>query len=648
MDDSEPFDSTYSRATFDTKRGERSMRTRLALLSGLVLVIAAIAALSVPASAGRSPGFKTSQDEMLDLGPGAPAGSSVEALITVGETLPGGYRFEAIPDGISLRTRGEGRVDVFVNHETSTVPFPFSAPFGNANANLSEANQNDFDNSQLSRLTLHQRSGGILHGSMAITSAENFQRLCSNYLATMREGFDRPILFTNEEAQDWVNRTGTAWPGPTLIAPGTAGAEQTGVVVAYDVRNGKRTPIYGMGRHNHENSVALPGYDELVVLSTDDTFFTTPVATTPAPQSLTYNTNAWSQLYSYIADDTDDLWDDKGDLWAFVSDTPGYDDYFDFAPGDTTEITGHFIKVPKEIATGKNPATGQDWLSTNFPGMLPPPAVAGPPPDGPQWVLDQWGNAANNSHGENVFRFVRLEDIAYDKRPGKSNIVYIADTGRASRPPLPAPPLPQTLSTNGRIWKLEFDPDNPTENVKLSILVEGDDKLTAADDLAGAFGEIHQPDNLETTRGGGLLVQEDPSGNNNYDLPKGPNETGARIWLVDLKNPDPDASNVTVAEVDQSADEGPSDVDGAGTNTPPAVVPGRLGAWESSGIVDASSAFGDGAFLVTIQAHSLWVEKATGPDALDPKATPPGSDPRFNDFRFKREGGQLVLLRIPE
>ena len=52
------------------------------------------------------------------------------------------------------------------------------------------------------------------------------------------------------------------------------------------------------------------------------------------------------------------------------------------------------------------------------------------------------------------------------------------------------------------------------------------------------------------------------------------------------------------AKVDQSADEGPTDVDGAGANAPPAKVPGNLGAWESSGIVDASEVFGPGAFFV--------------------------------------------------
>ena len=65
----------------------------------------------------------------------------------------------------------------------------------------------------------------------------------------------------------------------------------------------------------------------------------------------------------------------------------------------------------------------------------------------------------------------------------------------------------------------------------------------------------------------------------------------------------------------------------------------RLGNWESSGIVDASSLFGHGAFLLTIQAHSYWVGKATGPDVL--------GFPNGQDYVYKNEGGQLILVRLP-
>lgn len=583
---------------------------KLGVLLAGVVAVSAVATAAAFAGDNNS-GFKTSQAAMITVvDPAKPA----VPIITTGETMPGGYRFEAIPDGIALRARGQGRVDLFVNHETSTVPFPFSAPFGGSPP--TEANQNDFDNSQVSHLILNQHSAGVLSAKYAIASGSNYQRFCSSFMATETEGFDRPIYFANEEAQDWVSRSGTAFPGPGLIPAGTLGAEQTGVTAAYDVRTGQVKTIYGLGRFNHENTVAVPGFDDLVVLSTDDTFFTTQLTSPYKP--------AWSQLYTYLAPDTDALWNDQGNLWAFVSDTPGYDDYFDFAPGDTTEIEGHFIKVPKQIATGKK-ADGTDLLSTDFPGMLPPPAVGGAPPDGPQWVLDQWGTAENNSFGENVFRFVRLEDLAYDKRPGMENVVYLADTGRAT-----AGASQAGRSTNGRIWRMVLDPNDPTEVDSLSILVEGDDNPVAATDLVAAFNEIHQPDNMDTTANGSLLVTEDPSGNNNYNLPRDANETAARIWRIDLTAADPDASKVTAAEVDQSLDEAPGvDVDAASA--------GRLGAWEASGVVDASSVFGPGAFFVTIQAHSLWIEKADGPDALAPDG---------KDFTFKREGGQLALIYL--
>ena len=65
---------------------------------------------------------------------------------------------------------------------------------------------------------MHQKSGGVLSGSYAITSDQNFQRFCSNFLATEEQGFDRSMLLTNEEGIDWVNRAGTAWP-TTIGAP---------------------------------------------------------------------------------------------------------------------------------------------------------------------------------------------------------------------------------------------------------------------------------------------------------------------------------------------------------------------------------------------------------------------------------------------
>ena len=573
--------------------------SRKILLAVVAIALAGFVAATTANSRG-GPGFKTAQGPMID--PVA-AGVSYEPIISVGDTLGGGYMFESIPDGISYSRNGNGTVDLYVNHETSTVPFPYT--FNRTTG--TGAGFNDFTNSLVSRLRVHQRSAGVLSGSYAITSDQNFQRFCSNFLATKEHGFDRPLLLTNEEGIDWVNRAGKAWP--TTI--GSPAARQIGAAVAVDERSGEVRPIWGMGRHNHENSVAIPGYDHPVVLSGDDSFVTTPEQ---------------SQLYSYIADDSSAVWNDEGDLWAFAAD--GVDSYFDFAPGSNLSVTGKFVKVPKRIATGRKP-DGTDMVAADVP-YPPPPATGwqtdartGAPIDGPQWILEHWGD----TQAQKVFEFVRVEDVAYDRRPGMQNVVYVVDSGRGTAEPAPPGlPSPQpNRSTNGRVWKLVLDKNDPTKVTSFSILIEGDDAPVKAPN------EIHQPDNIESTLGS-LLITEDPGSSQQFppgsDVPGSPNfdprATTARIWEHNLAT----GAKHVVAKVDQSADESPADED-ANPNR------GNVGAWESSGIIDVSRIFGPGTFLVDVQAGTFVVDEEVrqeGPDTLT----------------YQRDGGQLGLLQIPD
>ncbi len=583
------------------------MRRRMAFACAVLAMATAISGTT--ALAGGNGGFRTSRPSMLTA---VKKGVTVTPLLTVGDELPSGYRFEAIPDGISVRPVGGGLTDLFVNHETSKVPFPFSSATPSA-----AAGQSDFDNAQVSQLTVNA-AGRVLDGSFVIDSGGGFQRFCSNFLATSKEGFDQDVFFTNEESPDYAIRQENSWPPPLS----NAGAEENGVVVALDPDTGDYETIYGMGRFNHENNVAIPGYDDLVVLSGDDTFTSGTLTLPPGPNPAA-TAPAQSQLYSYIASDTDALLGDEGDLWAFVSDNSSFTNYYDFVPGSTQSITGHFIKVPKNIATGKD--TDGSELTSSDVGYPAPDGgwqtdlrTSGPavPIDGPQWVLEYW------SHLNHVFQFVRVEDLAYDKRPGMGNVVYFADTGRATSG---APGAGK--STNGRIWKMVLDPDDPKQVDSLSIFLDGDDSAVQAP------GEIHQPDNVETTKTG-LLVTEDPGGNNQFN-PGDANATPARLWYVPFSG-----SPQVVAKVDQSADGGPTDV---GPSPTPDPSIGKLGTWESTGIVDASAAFGTGAYLINVQAHTLWIETAPGPDTFIGLDTLP-NDP---DFTFKREGGQLLLIRIP-
>jgi Bacterial protein of unknown function (DUF839) len=588
------------------------MRARTFLACAALAAAITVSSTAV-AVAGPKSGFKTSRPAML--APGNIPGVQITPLLSVGDTL-GGYRYEAVPDGISLKRKDHNRVNLFVNHETGKSPFPWSTTGGNTATNA----ENDFDNAQVSKLTLLQGSADVLGGSLEITSDLGFQRFCSNYLATRREGFTRPILFTNEETPDYFWRQEDSWP-PLPI--GDPNEKEGGLVVAYEPGSGKARTIPGMGRHNHENSVPVPGYGHPVVLSGDDPFTSGPlsaVGTTPIQP-------AQSQLYSYIADSTNDVLKDNGDLWAFVSDNPAIDDYYDVLPGSGTQVSGHFIKVPRNIATGLNP-DGSEIQSEDVGYPEPPsdgswqpePRWQQPPPvpgvDGPQWVLNHWSDV------NNVFQFVRVEDIAHDKRPGMGNVVYIADSGRGRRGDQ-SQDTPNFRSTNGRVWKMVFDKDDPTEVTSLSVFAEGDDAPVKTPT------EIHQPDNLEATQNG-VLVTEDPGSSNQFPAGGGgdASATTARLWFVPIAG---EAGKMVAARVDQSQD-GPAggDVDGR----PPA----NWGAWESTGVVDASRFFGAGAFLINIQAHTLWIEKADGPDDFAPAGP---------DYTLKREGGQLLLIRIP-
>ena len=586
-------------------------RRKLGALLAATLALVAITATAAFAgpSNNEKAGFKTAQDSMVTT---VMAGAKATPLLTVGDVLPSGFRFEAIPDGIAVRTRGQGRVDLFVNHETSKAPFPFNR------ASPTAANgENDFDNSQVSRLIVNQHSAGVLSGSFVIDSSAGYQRFCSSYLATAKEGFDRDILLTNEESPDYFLRQEASWP-PALNDPAQV---EAGYVVALDVQTGKHRTIPGMGRHNHENSVPIPGYEDLVVLSGDDTFTSGPLTGLTFPSGIT--APAQSQLYSYIAADTDALLADEGSLWAFVSDTPGVTSYYDVTPGSGQTVTGRFIEVPRDIATGRK-ADGTELKAADKGYPLPPangswqtdlrttaPNLVGI--DGPQWVLEYW------SQIHNVFDFVRVEDIAYDKRPTMGNVVYIVDSGRG-RTAAQSLDTPNFRSTNGRVWKMVFDPNDPTKVTSLTVLVEGDDNPVKT------LNEVHQPDNLESTPTG-LLITEDPGSSQQFvAADQGlPNATTGRLWWVPFSG-----TPQVVVKVNQSADGGPTDVDGRAA--------GNWGAWETSGIVDASAAFGPGSFLIDVQAHTLWVEKADGDDNYAPAGP---------DFTYKREGGQLLLLKVP-
>ena len=522
------------------------MKRLAPLLVGAALAAGVLVAAGA-AGGDKKAGFHTSTPAMLK----GVNGSTVKPIISVGDKLGSGYMFEALPDGISLgKVNGKGTVDVYVNHESSLVPFP--------------ATRQDATNSLLSKLRLHQKSAGVLKGSYAIPSSAGYQRFCSNFAVGKAQGFERDLILTNEEARDIVLRQSDAWHQPS-VALSEPNAEQAGVAVAYDVKSGAYKSIYSMGRSNHENEVAVPGYGHPVVFTGDDTF--------DAPSSQLYMLNAASGAA---------FWNDQGTLHVFVSDNPAINDYGDLTTASPS-VTGHFVPVPEAIAKGK--VNGHEATSVDFGYPAPPSAAI---PNGPQWVLEYWSQ--NVAH---AFQFIRIEDLAYDRTNGK--VLYFADTGEPRAKPDATTGVLKRDTTgggpymNGRLYKLALNAGDPAQTATLSILPGAN----FDDNGYNSAASPHQPDNVETTKTG-IYFTEDPGSHNSQ--PGFAGATNARVWKYDLT-----AHTVTVvAEVDQlTAQSGIT----------------NKGAWESSGIVDVSRVFGPGSFLIDVQAHGWDMDAGTGNDA---------------------------------
>jgi hypothetical protein len=134
---------------------------------------------------------------------------------------------------------------------------------------------------------------------------------------------------------------------------------------------------------------------------------------------------------------------------------------------------------------------------------------------------------------------------------------------------------------NGSIFKFVFNEANPRKVDSFSVLAQGDDPNT------DAFVAFVNPDNMGASANS-LMVQEDAD--------------EAKIWQHDFDS----GTWTVIATV--------NDPDG-----------------ESSGIVDASAFFGDGAWLLDVQAHGTFLETNMLPDGT----------------LQKLEDGQLMLMVIP-
>src|SRR5918996_42595 len=264
-------------------------------------------------------------------------------------------------------------------------------------------------------------------------------------------------------------------------------------------------------------------------------------------------------LYMYVADTPNDLFAGKGQLYAFgAAENSTYNTWNDIYYNDNrTAVNGTFIPLSWDHNT-------QNEIDLDTEAI----AVGG-------------------------FQFIRPEDGAMDKRPGSQNILYMAETGgETDENDQVIPPGPNDQNwIAGRIYKFEFtDPADPTKAM-INVMFDGNDPKAPGYDI------LTNPDNLDTSLNS-LMINEDRIDANRLNATSPYNVTeNAQILKVNLTDP---TTILPIAYVNQVEDKAAAHGD-----------------WESSGILDASKYFGDGSWLVDVQAHTI------------------------------DEGGQLLLLRIP-
>ena len=283
----------------------------------------------------------------------------------------------------------QGYVDLYVAHEQSHVPFGGFA---------------DFQDSSVSRVRVDIASKSITDLKVALSPDLGFIRFCSAFMAGPQHGFPHYTFLVNEESNDELPIPAGA---PYGADPSLTPNRQAGYSAYLDTVTGKVGVLASQGRINHENNVIVPGgWGNIIGLSGDDTFTST---SSPARPNLSELYLSSSQNWKHFQKDESTLWGPRvtgtgGPPIVPTNPQNNANDYFEIVPGDTW--SGEFIRVPDDVARGTTTTKPQD-------------------------AIEDWSNS------NNVFQFIRVEDIAYD--PDNPRVVYFADTGnsRLLKTPLP-------------------------------------------------------------------------------------------------------------------------------------------------------------------------------------------------------------------
>ena len=216
-----------------------------------------------------------------------------------------------------------------------------------------------------------------------------------------------------------------------------------------------------------------------------------------------------------------------------------------------------------------------------------------------------------------AFLFARPEDLSTNPKDGTQ--VVLASTGRET--------IFGGVDTYGTTYKIDIDFNNISTgdiSAKIDILFDGNTTKDAS---------LRNPDNVDWADDGKIYINEDRAAS--AAIFAGTSKEEASIWRIDPSVADPSSTLTRIGQVDRTAlpatqtDSNPTDI----------------GNWETSGILDVSTLFGNAPgtqFIFDVQAHSLLNGSIITATNIDGNGD--GTKTRQENLV---EGGQLSFLIAP-
>ncbi|QJB43660.1 calcium-binding protein [Dolichospermum flos-aquae] len=514
-------------------------------------------------------------------------GYTVDPIFTVGDKI-GNYVAPGILDGIGAYSLNDTTVRVLVvNEVAATDGYKYTLKNG---TQLPGARVNYFD---VDKRTLQIVNAGLAHDTIinrkgevvdAATDLEfgGIQRFCSAAL------FEANQFGAGIGLADRIFFSGEETYG------GTQFALDTKTNVLYTL------PWFGRAAWENVTELNTGRTDKVAFLIGDDRG--------PAPLILYIGDKNAKNDGSFL--DRNGL--GQGKLYVWVADDP-------------SNATDPIEADPREFKGTNNSTVGKFVEIKYYDPALANTAVDGQDSDTSiqnELGYDAQGFATQAQQDKlaadvKAFLFSRPEDVSTNPKDGTQ--VVLASTGRET--------IFDGVDTYGTTYKIDIDFNNINTgdiSAKIDILFDGNLTKDAS---------LRNPDNLDWADDGKIYFNEDRAAT--AAIFAGTSKEEASIWRIDPSVANPSSTLTRIGQIDRSAVP-------SGQTDP---SPTDIGNWETSGILDVSTLFGNAPgtqFIFDVQAHSL--RDGTIITATNIDGNGDGTRTRQENLV---EGGQLSFLIAP-